>query len=786
MNTYQYKPVIIIVSIITIITGLLVICGWFFNSEVLRSVVEGLPSMKINTAICFILSGIVIFLLTQKPKAFGYIQIALPVIVILTGLISFLQDIFSFNTGIDEWLMQDNAARMAGYSSPGRMATTTGFCFLLLGLSFLFILSGKKNIKLAAQYALHIITLISVIATIGYLYNLPAFYKLSFLSSMALNTSILFFLLSVSASFINHSLGITGLFTGNKLGSIMARRLFPVIALAVLALGFLRLQLHWRNVINEDFGISLFVISFLLVTLLLISVTAKYLNTVDAKRSKAEESLKNFTKTENEQKLRLVMMALGDNVWEHDFITQQTFFSDTIHDLIGYKKEDTANNEKIWWESTFPEDLHLLKENDRKYKAGVIDRHLLEYRLFHKDGSLKWVLDRGVVIEKDSQGRPLKIVGTQTDITERKQAEASLNKIQKQFQSFMEHIPAMTWIVDNNSVYQFTNDLYLETFYNKDTQLAGMSFFELFPKDIAEQYKFNNDIVFETNKVLETIEPSVKKDGSKITLKVFKFPLHINEKITLLGGVAIDITDFIKAEETLRILNEQLASSNKELEQFAYVASHDLQEPLRMVSSFLQLLDKKYGSGLDETAKQYIHFAVDGAQRMKVLILDLLSFSRIGTEQQFNDTVDLNEVLDEVKLNLMTAITENNVIINAGPLPVIRANKQQIVQLFQNLTGNAIKYRSEQPPEINIGYTNDENEFRFYIRDNGIGIDRKYFEKIFIIFQRLHNKSEYSGTGVGLSICKKIVEKHGGTISIESAPGKGSTFYFSIPKNKPS
>ena len=260
--------------------------------------------------------------------------------------------------------------------------------------------------------------------------------------------------------------------------------------------------------------------------------------------------------------------------------------------------------------------------------------------------------------------------------------------------------------------------------------------------------------------------------------------MQISENETLLAGIAVNITEQIKAEEILRILNEELASSNKDLEQFAYVASHDLQEPLRMVTSFMQLLNKKYKPLLDDTAKQYIHFAVDGAERMKVLILDLLSFSRIGSEDQFNDTVDVKKVLDEVKLNLTASITDSNAKIKAGTFPVIQANKVQMVQLFQNLIGNAIKYKSERMPEIEIGYSDGGSSYNFYVKDNGIGIDSKYFEKIFVIFQRLHNKKEYPGTGVGLSICKKIIEKHGGKFTVESEPGSGSVFNFSIPKNK--
>ncbi len=788
----MYKSYIKAVSILSIITGILVITGWFTNNENLKAVITGLPTMKFNTAICFILIATALFLLIKKTKKHQFFIISIATIVILIAAITFTQTVFNYNTGLDELLIKDVVAKAANDPFPGRMAITTTFCFLLCAFAFIAIASAKKRLQLLAQYALHAITLIAFIAILGYLFNVPEFHRLSFLASMALNTSVLFFLISISASLINFSLGVTGTFTGKSLGSIMTRKLFPITAVIIIVLGFLRLQLHWHNLVTQDFGIALFATSFLLVSLIVISLTAKYLNTVEEKRSRAEKELKILAKTESEQKLQLALNSLGDNVWEHDFITQKTIFTNTNQNLTTFRNDGVQNIEQLWWNSTIKEDRHVLEENDRKYKAGIIDRHALEYRLLHKDGTIKWVLDRGVVIEKDSAGKPLKIIGTHTDITDRKNAEADLNKMQKQFQAFMQHTPAMAWIVDNKSVYQFTNANYLKTFYkdsgggNGHQQLVGKSFYELFPPEIAEKYKSNNDIVFNSNKILETIEPSINKDGSSITLKVFKFPLQISDDVTLLGGIAIDITEHIKAEENLRVLNEQLTTSNKELEQFAYVASHDLQEPLRMVSSFMQLLDKKYKDKLDDTAKQYINFAVDGAERMKTLILDLLSFSRIGTEKQINDTVDLNKIIDEVKLNLAASITESNAKIKAGTFPVIQANKIQMLQVFQNLISNAIKYRSERTPEIEIGYNDESTYYIFYVKDNGIGIDSNYFEKIFIIFQRLHSKTAYPGTGVGLSICKKIVEKHGGKFTVESEPGAGSIFNFSIPKKQKS
>ncbi|MCX5643338.1 MAG: ATP-binding protein [Phycisphaerae bacterium] len=234
-------------------------------------------------------------------------------------------------------------------------------------------------------------------------------------------------------------------------------------------------------------------------------------------------------------------------------------------------------------------------------------------------------------------------------------------------------------------------------------------------------------------------------------------------------------------EELVFQRTEDLARSNRDLEQFAYVASHDLQEPLRAVGGFVGLLQQRYQGKLDEKADGYIHSAVDGVTRMQTLIGDLLSYSRVGTQGKAMEPTDTRESLNEALTNLHASIEESGAVIQVDPMPIIPADALQLTQLYQNLIANAIKFRSDRPPEIHVGARREQDAWLFWVRDNGIGIDAQYAERIFLIFQRLHTRKMYPGTGIGLAICKRIVERHGGSIWVESQPGQGSTFYFTLP-----
>ena len=256
-------------------------------------------------------------------------------------------------------------------------------------------------------------------------------------------------------------------------------------------------------------------------------------------------------------------------------------------------------------------------------------------------------------------------------------------------------------------------------------------------------------------------------------------PVHYQRKRATLGSL-VDVTERKQVEERLNQITAEMQRSNTELEQFAYVISHDLQEPLRMVSSYTQLLAKRYSNKLDSDADEFIAYAVDGAKRMQTLLHDLLDYSRVGTRGKPFTLVNCEHVVEQAMANLKIAIEESEAAVSYDVLPTVMGDEGQLVQLFQNLIGNAIKFRREEPPKVHIWARRRNSVVTFSVNDNGIGINPQHSQSIFEIFRRLHTREEYPGTGMGLAICKKIVERHGGHISVQSQPGQGSTFDFSV------
>jgi len=319
--------------------------------------------------------------------------------------------------------------------------------------------------------------------------------------------------------------------------------------------------------------------------------------------------------------------------------------------------------------------------------------------------------------------------------------------------------------------------------YHRD-ELVGQRVTNIIPDGFAERL-IADDLRTAEDALAQQIGTGIeltgqRKDGSEFPIELMLSPLESAEGILVTAAIR-DISVRRAAELHLAQMVEELRRSNEELGQFAYIASHDLQEPLRMVASYTQLLAKRYAGQLDADADEFIAFAVDGAERMQRLIEDLLAYSRVATKGKELVETSAEEALQRALLNLRGSIGESGALVEHDPLPPVMADGTQLAQLFQNLVGNAIKYQAAGAPRVHISVGKaDDDRWSFAIKDNGIGIDPQYFERIFGMFQRLHGRNEFAGTGIGLAICKKIVERHGGSITVESEPGEGSTFRFDL------
>lgn len=315
----------------------------------------------------------------------------------------------------------------------------------------------------------------------------------------------------------------------------------------------------------------------------------------------------------------------------------------------------------------------------------------------------------------------------------------------------------------------------------KASEIIGQHFSRFYPPEIPRTQMDQNLKTAETQGRWEDEGWRVRKDGTRFWAGVVITALRDSEgKLVGFSKITRDLTERRRAEEALRRHAEDLARSNADLQQFAYVASHDLQEPLRMVISYLQIIADRYGPLLDADGHEFLNFAVDGGYRMRQLITDLLEYSRVGTRHSNTAPADCNAILDDVRANLDLAIREASAEVTSSHLPTVTADPALLLQLLQNLVSNAIKFRGKQPAKIHVAAKREERAWIFSVADNGIGIDPKHRQAIFEIFRRLHDRMEYPGTGIGLAVCKKIVERLGGRIWVESEPGQGATFFFTI------
>lgn len=580
MTNERTRVNFLIVGSAIVLMGIIVMAGWIFDITVLKSIVPGFPSMKLNNAICFLILGSS-FLFLQNKKRFIGISRILAMVVLVIASLTLSQDIFNYNAGIDELFIKDEMARITELAMPGRMATTSSLCFMLISLAFLFIKSDSKRLRYYSQLLLQLCVGISTIAILGYLYNIPALYKLSFLSSMALHTSIGFFVLSLIALFINPSVGVINLFMGQNVGNVMARKLFPIMMVMIFLLGFFGQVAYQRNFVSVDFGIALLVISFSLVGLFLISRTAASLNVTDRKRTKAESRVMEINKSLEAQVLsrtkelkdsieqlellsdrfRIASEGARVGIWDFDVTNNVLVWDDTMYQLYGVDKNKFSGVFEAWQATVHPDDVE--QANKAVEKALSTGEELnLEFRVIQDDGAIRYITGRGVV-KKDANGKPVRMTGANWDVTGLKEAELALLESTEQNKVFVDQAPSAIAMFDTEMRYIAASNEWKKDYNLDEQEIIGKSHYEIFP-EISDDWKaiHRECLTGKVNKNSEALFE--REDGSVQWIKWEVRPWYLSEK--KIGGLLMytaDITERKTREQEKKRMEEVIEETTR-------------------------------------------------------------------------------------------------------------------------------------------------------------------------------------------------------------------------------
>ncbi len=631
-----------ILAFVVFSLALIVIIGWFLDIAVLKSIMPEYISMKMNTALCFITMSVTLTLETFPKKRI--ITLFLNSAVAILCILTYSQEVFDYDLRVDQLIIIDQDAISAKSPFPGRMSPITAILFTTLSIGLILQRFVKKHL-VYIQYALNLVTIMAIIALIGYLYNAPEFYTLSFLTSMALHTSFGFLLLSIATSFLYPNLGIVGMLTGDKVGNVMARQLFTQICIIIFIFTYMRYLSYKYKIVDTEFGTALLTISFLLVSLVIIWQATKRINNKEYKRKLAEEHF------------RLVVESAPNAFIMSDSSGTIQLVNAQAEKMFGYERDDFVG-QKI--ELLVPQAFAHIHHKNRKsfYKA-----------------------------------------------------------------------PASRYFGPGSALY------------------------------------------------------AVRSNNTEFPVEIGLTPVRTENDMMVLASI-IDITERKKQESIINQQVIELKIRNQEMEQFNYIASHDLQEPLRTLSNYIMLLEEDYSEILNDEIKEHLKTMDNAVSRMKLLVRSILDFGRLGQDKKLT-YIDSKTIVNNVITDLGGLIESTGATIAIDTnLPKFYGYEIELRQLFQNLINNALKFKKESiPVKINIGCTITE-KYEFYVRDDGIGIDTRYSKRIFEIFKKLNKESEFAGDGIGLANCKKIAEIHGGKIWVESTLGEGSTFKFTISKIK--
>lgn len=732
-----YSRISLVCSAIAAGLGILVMIGWITGMHSLSSLgSSSIPQAPVSS-LAFILLGGTWFLYALRRSGRIYVLVS-ALFVLLVAILNLIRFFTGLDAGIEEFLLRRVLSLDPGIYGAGLMSPITAASFVLISTAMILLLTPlRRATGLSAGLASILASIaasVNLVVLLGYLYSMPVLYGGEIIPVSLPSGVALIFLGAglIAASGPDHF--PLRLLVGPSVSALLLRYFLLVIS----AFAFTDLILH-HLFLRLNISTSLGIVLSVLISLMIISaVVLKLSRTIggmmereEAERKRAEKALR---RAYDELEIRV--------------------------------RERTAE---------------LTKTNE-SLQADITERKHAEERLQHRTD-----------MEKLIAGISTRFINLSPD-----EIDSGINHTLQTIGEFAGVDRSYMFLFyDSGMKMDNTHEWCAEGIEPQVQNLKGLPVDD-FPWFAQRLRKFENIYI----PSVADLPPEAHAETEHFQMQDIKSLIVVPmvSGTSLIGFLGFDSVRTKKTwlEEDVRLLKmvgeifinalkrkqveEELRRSNAELEQFAYVASHDLQEPLRMISGFTKLLARRYKGRLDKNADEYIAYVVDGATRMQQMIEDLLAYSRIGTRGKPFEPTDLEAVLNQAMINLKASIEQNDAVVTRDTLPAVMADPTQMIQLFQNLMGNAIKFRKkEEPPRIHVSAQRKGNEWLFSVRDNGIGIAHEFIEHLFQLFQREHAASEYPGTGIGLAICKKIVERHGGRIWAESEPGKGSIFYFTMP-----
>jgi PAS domain S-box-containing protein len=734
-----------------------VLVGWALGWPLLTSWSAGAVQTKVNAGICLLLLAVALAsVVAPLPgRASQVLAVGLGLIVVAVAGATLFEHLSGVDLGIDQAFVTDRAS--ASSPHPGRFAVQTSIAFLSAALALLAM--GRTVRRVYPSEILGIVCgCIGGVGVLGYMFGATALASASSASQVSIPTSCALALLGTAVITANPEHRVVRLLSDPGAAGQVIRVFLPAAILVVPAGAWLRLWGERAGLYDETIGLTLMVAFEALILTSIGAWTTLRVQRLETERAEARRDRDRFF----ELTADLVCVADADG--------RLVLASPSWQRVLGYPVSEITSRPLV--DFMHPDDREATLAGLASALVGTGRAYSFQNRYRSADGNYRWLEWNSIA--DPASGR---VYAVARDVTERMQADAALARLAAIVESSSDGIVA----VDPGGLISEWNAGAAALFGYTAAEAIGQDLTFTAPEDErAQQLERLAEAAAGRPQVYETFRR--RKDGSQFRALVTLFPISGRDGAQLgVSTIVHDVSDSYEARRLLEQNSKELARSNSDLEQFAYVASHDLQEPLRMVTGFMGLLQKRHGNTLGDEADEYIGFAVDGARRMQGLIDDLLTYSRVGSRGGSLVAVNLGDVATSASQNLRTLIEETGASIRQDELPTVTADRQQMGQLYQNLIGNAAKFHGDRPPEIELGSQRKHGEWHFYVRDHGIGIPPEHRENIFVIFRRLHSREEYPGSGIGLAVCKRIVERHGGRIWVDTTVGGGCTFWFTLP-----